>query len=71
MDIDALLACLAASEPEPDDPRWLEVLDGRRYTRATAMERYRQLRKYSFADLAFAMARKPQDVLTTKRITMR
>ena len=60
-DVDALVARLAAPEPEPIDPRWLEVQDGRRYTRATAMERYPQLKNpHVFVDLAFAMARKPK-----------
>ena len=43
-DIDALVARLAAPpEPEPVDPRWLDVEAGRRYTRAMAMERYPEL----------------------------
>ena len=43
-DVDALVARLAAPpEPEPVDPRWLDVEAGRRYTRAMAMERYPEL----------------------------
>ena len=61
-DVDALAARLAAPEPETVDPLWLEVEAGRRYSQATAMQRYPQLNLESFKDksLAFQMARKPK-----------
>ena len=62
-DVDALVARLAAPpEPEPVDPRWLEVEAGRRYTAATAMERHPKLTKNSFNDktLTCEIARKPK-----------
>ena len=61
-DVDALAARLAAPEPETVDPLWLEVEAGRRYTQATAMQRYPQLNVRSFKDttLAFEIARKPK-----------
>ena len=44
------------------DPLWLDVEAGRRYTRATAMERYPQLNYHAFEDktLAFEIAPKPK-----------
>ena len=57
-DVDALVTRLAA--PEPVDPRWLEVEEGRRYTAKTAMERFPELKKHSFAELSFEMARRPK-----------
>ncbi|KAK7232197.1 hypothetical protein SO694_00030038 [Aureococcus anophagefferens] len=58
-DIDALVARLAAAEPEPVHPLWLEVEAGRRYDRKTAMKRYPQLTDYFFRDLPFEIARRP------------
>jgi hypothetical protein len=59
-DVDALAARLAAPDPEPVDPRWLEVVARRRYDRKTAMKRYPQLTVHSFADLPFEIARRPK-----------
>merc|ERR1711965_542428 len=60
-DVGALIARLAAPEPEPVDPRWLDVEEGRRYTAVTAIERYPQLRSHSFDELVpFEMARRPK-----------
>ena len=59
-DVDAIAARQAAYlEPEPVDPLWLEVLDGRRYTATTAMKRYPQLYKQLFKPIPFDIARKP------------
>ena len=59
-DVDALVARLAAAEPEPVDPRWLEVEAGRRYSAKTAMERYRHLCHRALKDLPFGIARRPK-----------
>jgi hypothetical protein len=59
-DVDALVARLAAQEPEPVDPRWREVEAGTRNTAKTAMERYPQLNDKIFADLPFVIARRPK-----------
>ena len=61
-DVDALVARLAVPEPERVDPGWLDVEEGRRYTMATAMERYPQITLHSFKDktLAFEKVRKPK-----------
>ena len=55
------------------DPRWLDVVAGRRYTQATAIERYPQLTKHSFVDetLAFEMARKPKTTKFTSATDVR
>ena len=62
-DIDAFVARLAAPpEPEPVDPLWLDVEEGRRYTQTTAMKRYPQLTLTAFnrnKELAFKIARRP------------
>ena len=60
-DVDALVARLAAPEPEPVDPRWSEVEAGVRYVRKMAMKRYRQLTVDSFAVLPFEIARQPKN----------
>ncbi|KAH8047615.1 hypothetical protein JL720_16035 [Aureococcus anophagefferens] len=60
-DVDALVARLAAPDQEPVDPRWLEVEAGRRYDRKTALKRYPQLTKHSFADLPFEIARRSKN----------
>ena len=44
-DVDAVIARLAAPEPEPVDPRWREVETGARYTATTAMARYPHLNR--------------------------
>jgi hypothetical protein len=59
-DVDALVARLAAPEPEPVDPRWREVEAGTRYTAKTAMERYPQLKKHSVDGLPSKVARQPK-----------
>ena len=61
-DVGALIARLAAPEPEPVDPRWLDVEAGRRYTRAMAMERYPELAWDLFKGktLAFEIATEPK-----------
>ena len=59
-DVDALAARLAAPEPEPVDPRWLEVESGARYDQKTATKRYPQIHKALFADLPFEIARRPK-----------
>ncbi|KAH8059805.1 hypothetical protein JL720_13732 [Aureococcus anophagefferens] len=59
-DVDALAARLAAAEPEPVDPRWLEVEAGTRYTAKTAMEQYPQLSVHSCIGLPFEIARRPK-----------
>ena len=57
-DVDALVAGLAASEPETVDPRWREVEAGTRHTYKTAMERYPQLHLSSFEGLPSEVARR-------------
>jgi len=60
-DVEALVARLAAADPEPVDPRWREVEAGTRYTATTAMKRYPQLyNHYLLADLPFQIARRPK-----------
>ena len=59
-DVDALVAGLAASEPETVDPRWREVEAGTRHTYKTAMERYPQLHLSSFEGLPSEVARRPK-----------
>ena len=59
-DVDALVARLAAPEPEPVDPRWREVEAGTRNTATDAMKRYPQLNHYYLADLPFVIARRPK-----------
>jgi hypothetical protein len=59
-DVDALVARLAAPEPEPVDPRWREVESGARYTATTAMERFPQLNRKSFDGLPSKIARQPK-----------
>ena len=49
----ATQALVRVVRPMEVDPRWLDVVAGRRYTQATAIERYPQLTKHLFADLAF------------------
>ena len=59
-DVDALVARLAAPEPEPVDPRWREVEAGTRHTYKTAMERYPQLMKHLIEGLPSEVARRPK-----------
>jgi hypothetical protein len=59
-DVDALVARLAAPEPEPVDPRWREVEAGARYTVKTAMERHPQLYHKIFEGLPSEVARRPK-----------
>ncbi|KAH8076566.1 hypothetical protein JL721_577 [Aureococcus anophagefferens] len=59
-DVDALVACLAAPDPEPVDPRWLEVKAGARYDWKTAKKRYPQLNWRHLEDLPFEIARRPK-----------
>jgi len=66
-DVDALVARLAAPEPEPVDPRWREVEAGARYTVKTAIERYPQLTSHSLADLPFEIARQPKSGKSSPR----
>ncbi|KAH8049988.1 hypothetical protein JL720_15457 [Aureococcus anophagefferens] len=59
-DVDALVARLGATEPEPVDPLWLEVEAGARYNQKTALKRYSRLTNNSFTDLPFEIARRPK-----------
>ncbi|KAH8043238.1 hypothetical protein JL721_13170 [Aureococcus anophagefferens] len=59
-DVNALVARLAAPEPEPVDPRWREVEAGARYDQRTALKRYPQLHPHLLADLPFEIARRPK-----------
>ncbi|EGB02001.1 expressed protein, partial [Aureococcus anophagefferens] len=59
-DVDALVARLAAPEPEPVDPRWREVEAGTRFTATTAMEKYANLNTKSFKGLPSRIARQPK-----------
>ena len=57
-DIEKLVARQAA--PEPVDSRWREVESGARYTAATAMARYPQLRERLMRGLPFEKVRRPK-----------
>ena len=59
-EVDALVARLAAPEPEPVDPLWAEVEAGTRYTVKTAMERHTSLTENSCRGLPFEIARQPK-----------
>ena len=61
-DVDALVARLAAPEPEPVDPLWREVETGARYTQTTALAKYPQLRRNGsdLKDLPLEIARQPK-----------